>query len=533
MNRPMMLKEMASGTFDLLVIGGGITGAGVAREASLRGLRVALVEQNDFAFGTSSRSTKLIHGGLRYLKQFDFKLVREAVEERQLLLEMAPHLVKATPFVFPVYRGDEDGLLKLRAGLVFYDLFARMRAAVPHRIYKPAGLLEQEPGLRTDGLTGGAVYTDGRTNDGRLTLAVIQSAIDHGAVVANYANVTSFLYAPEGRLAGVCVEDTITGHSFEVKAARILAAAGPWADAIRRLDDPDAKPLLRLTKGVHLTVPHERLPLQNAVVMRGRDQRMMFAVPSGDYSYIGTTDTDHHGPATTARVEREDVTYILDAANRSFPAARLDENDVVSAWVGVRPLIQPEGNVNPSGVSRDYALFHSPSGLVTVGGGKLTAFRAMASKIVDGLFPSTVSRVHLTLSTAPLPGSGSQPDPSECQALATRTNAPLASVQQWGEAYGSNLGRVTEYLPELPSANPQLAWFQAMTRYAVQHEMAQRLEDVYCRRTNLLLMSDGNGRQHLEPLAAEMAALLGWSPDRTRDEIDRCRSLIQQMFMWR
>lgn len=534
MDRSYAMRRLASEPFDFLVVGGGISGAGVAREASLRGLRVALVEQSDFACGTSSRSTKLIHGGLRYLKQFDFKLVREGVEERQRLLEMAPHLVWVTPFVFPVYRGDPDSLLMLRTGLFIYDLFARMKAAVPHRLLGASALLQQEPGLRHDGLVGGAIYTDCRTDDGRLTLAVVQSAAAYGAAVANYAGVQAFLRDPSGRLVGAQLRDVLSGDTLDVRAGRILAAAGPWADEIRRLDDPNAKPLLRLTKGVHLVVPRHRLPLSNAVVMRGQDQRMMFAVPSGGYSYVGTTDTDHTDRPCEARVEPSDIDYILEAANQTFPDARLTPDDVTSAWVGLRPLIMPTKDVDPSAVSRDYALFYCPSGLVSVGGGKLTAFRAMASHIVDTLFPTTRRKTNLMASLAPLPGAdGPMPGPADWKRLASQTGASPEQIEQWSGEYGASLHLLAEQLPAMPTGDPALDWYRARARYAVRREMAQRLEDLYCRRTDLMLFSADNGRRYLQPLATEMAAMLGWSPERTEEEVARCRSLIEGMFAWR
>ncbi len=325
MDRARALRALADQTFDLLVIGGGITGAGVAREASLRGFAVALVEQADFASGTSSRSTKLIHGGLRYLKQFDFKLVAEAVRERQLLLNMAPHLVEPTRFLFPVFRGDPDSLLALRAGLTIYDLFARLQAPIPHRMLNASAVMQREPDLRRDGLLGGAVYTDSRTDDGRLTLAVIQSAHMSGATLANYVVADGFLHGSGGRASGARVTDTLGGEQFGVRAARVLCAGGPWADELRHLEDQAAPPVLHLTKGVHVAVASERLELTHAVVMRSDDaeRRMMFAIPHGSYTYLGTTDTDYGERPESARVLAGDVEYILAATNRTFPDARL------------------------------------------------------------------------------------------------------------------------------------------------------------------------------------------------------------------
>jgi glycerol-3-phosphate dehydrogenase len=536
MDRARALRALADETFDLLVIGGGITGAGVAREASLRGFAVALVEQADFASGTSSRSTKLIHGGLRYLKQFDFKLVAEAVRERQLLLNMAPQLVEPTRFLFPVFRGDPDSLLALRAGLTIYDLFARLQAPIPHRMLNASAVMQREPDLRRDGLVGGAVYTDSRTDDGRLTLAVIQSAHMSGATLANYVVADGFLHGSGGRATGARVTDTLGGEQFNVRAARVLCAGGPWADELRHLEDQAAPRVLHLTKGVHVAVASERLELTHAVVMRSDDaeRRMMFAIPHGRYTYLGTTDTDYRERPESARVLAGDVEYILAATNRTFPDARLTEIDVASTWVGLRPLVRPPRQTRPSVVSRDYQLFHDQSGVACVAGGKLTAFRAMAQHIVDQLMPGSQSDRSRYASLAPLPGADA-PLPTEqtWNELAHATGVAPAQLREWCGTYGSRVTEVAAHLPHQSSGDAGLDWHRAMTRYAVQYEAAQRLEDVYRRRTGLMLFSRDNGCAWLEPLADEMAAMLGWSAERRRDEISRTRTAIDRMFAFR
>ncbi len=535
MNRNHMLKQLGDERFDLLVIGGGITGAGVAREAALRGLRVALVEARDFAHATSSRSTKLIHGGLRYLKNLEFRLVRESVVERQRLLTMAPHLVKATPFIFPVYRGDPDPLWKLHIGLTLYDWFAGKTNPIPHKMHPAGAIREMEPGLRAEGLLGGAVYADSRTDDGRLTLEVIQSAVFHGAVAANYVRAESFLYDGAGRIMGVTVRDQLTGDTFAVQAGRVLAAAGPWADQIRALEQAGQRPVLRLTKGVHLTVPHQRLPIAHSVVMRGRDGRMMFAVPSCGCTYIGTTDTDHEGDPGAVTITRWDVEYILEAARRTFPESALSEEDIISGWAGLRPLLRPQGAKDPSATTRDYKLFHSPSGLVTVGGGKLTAFRAMAEHIVDDLFPATRSGRHLARSTAPLPGAdGPLPTEEEVREMAQKTGVHVADVQALANRYGVHLRQVAAELEALPDGDgdPAERWLRARAHYAVRHEMAVRLIDFVQRRTELMLFTPGNGGPYLERLADAMGDLLGWSEQRRAEEVAACRDEIAAVFAW-
>lgn len=478
-NRSAMLQALQDSEHDLLVIGGGITGAGVAREASLRGLSTALVERRDFACGTSSRSTKLVHGGLRYLRNFDFGLVREAVSERQRLLAMAPHLVNPMGFLFPVYKGDPDGRLKLHLGLTLYDWFAGKTVPFRHKMLDTAEVLEQEPTLKQESLRGGALYVDSTTDDSRLTLSVLRSALHYGAVAANYLEVTGI----QGDR--VELQDGLEGKRIEVRARQILNATGPWADNVRHLDDPTAPPLLRLTKGVHITVGRDRLPIRQAVTMRGPDDRVMFAVPSGEFTYIGTTDTDYTGPLDDVSADATDVAYILEAAARSFDTEPLKAGDVVSTWAGLRPLLRSEGD--PSRVSRDYHIYRSVSGLVTIAGGKLTAFRSMASHIVDELFPGTREKRNLAQSTAPLPGDDV----------------------------------------------PRESDLAARVRYAVEKEMAVRLEDFFRRRTGLMLFSKDNGRSVVDAVAEQMASLLDWSRDRVAFERDNLMHQFDLMFAWR
>jgi glycerol-3-phosphate dehydrogenase len=397
-------------------------------------------------------------------------------------------------------------------------------------------VLQRQPGLNPSGLKGGALYTDSRTDDARLTLAVLESASRHGAAVANYVEVDGFLKATNGQIVGARVRDALTGETFEIRARHVLAAAGPWADDVRRLDDDSVRPILRLTKGTHLTVRHARLPLRQAVVMRSRDRerRMMFAIPRGSFTYLGTTDTDFHGDPATANTERSDVAYILDAANGWFSGANLREDDVVSTWVGLRPLVRPtRADARPSNVSRDYQLFRSASGLVTVGGGKLTAFRAMADHIVSQLFPSSRGPAQRAVSMAVLPGAdGPLPKAEDWQLMAARTAVTPEQLHEWCALYGSNVFDVEKLLPP-GGGDPGLAWHRAMVRYGVEHEMAQRLEDVYRRRTDLMLFSSANGRQWVQALAEEMASDLGWSASRTAEEVASVTSAIDAMFAFR
>ena len=534
MNRQQLLERAANESFDLLVIGGGITGAGIAREAALGGLRVALVERADFASGTSSRSTKLIHGGLRYLRNYEFRLVREAVVERQRMLRMAPHLVHPLRFVFPVYAGDPDPLWKLKLGLMVYDGFAGPSNKIRHKMYGARRLLELEPLLRPDGLVGGGVYTDSATDDARLVIEVIQSGVQHGVAAANYVELESLLEDGRGQVSGGRVRDRVGGAQFDIRAQRVLSAAGPWADHVRRLEDPAARPLLRLTKGVHITVSRSRLPISHAVTIRGEDGRIMFAVPSYAYTYVGTTDTDYTGDPATVGIDWADVGYILRAARQNFPAASIGPEEVVGAWAGLRPLIASDAS-DPSATSRDYKLSYGPKGMVSVAGGKLTAFRAMAAHIVDELFPATRGARRRARSMAPLPGAPQQPPgPDLIAHLARELNEPAEEAERVVNRYGRAFGSVLrDYDARAKEVGPARAWRLAQVRHAVEAEMAMRLEDVLWRRTNLLLFSPDNGLTDIADLAEEMGRLRGWSPAQLAEETASAERLVRHMFAWR
>lgn len=532
--RDAILRRLADERFDLLVIGGGITGAGVAREAALRGLRVGLVERADLAFGTSSRSTKLIHGGLRYLRNRELRFVRESVRERERLMRMAPHLVRAIPFVLPVYAGDPDPLWKIRIGLALYDRFAGREKRIPRATHRAGALRAIEPLIEPGELRGGAVYGDSVTDDARLVLAVVRSAVGFGVLVATYAAVVGFELDAAGRARAAIVRDEIGGDEHSIRASTFLNATGPWADIVRHLADPGLPPILRLTKGVHVCVRRDRLPLNAALVLRALDGRLLFAVPSGAYTYVGTTDTDHHDGPDGARIERADVEYLLDAVNRRCRVRPLGPDDVVSAWVGLRPLIG-SARAEPSQVSRDYDLFSAPSGVVTVGGGKLTAFRAMAARIADRLLPRTRRRSRRADPARDLlPGAPASDLPAaQVAGLAERVGEPRDEVERTLARYGSDAAEVLLELARLEIGDANLAWWTAQLRHAVRAEMAVRLEDVLARRTSALLFTPDNGLRHAEPLATEMGRLLGWDRARVDAELARYRTIVHEMWRWR
>jgi glycerol-3-phosphate dehydrogenase len=358
----------------VLVVGGGIVGAGIARDAAMRGLSVGLVERNDFASGTSSRSSRLLHGGLRYLAQGRLRLVREAGTEKMVLARIAPHLTRPMPFVFPTYRGTEWKLWKLRIGVKLYDWLSAGRNFEPSRSMRPGEVEALLPGINPAGLTGAVRYFDAVTSDARLVIDTLRSAARHGAAVANYASLEA---AERRNDRWHCrVTDHLTGTALDVSARTLVNAAGAWADRF-----PQSRVTLRLTKGVHLVVPRERLPVPECAVMT-EGPRILFAIPWGRRTILGTTDTDYTGNPDAPGVEESDVRYVLDVVNRSFPAARLTPDDVAGTWSGLRPLIaDPSGR--PSDISRAHQVRMTEPGWFDVAGGKLTTYRLMAEQTID------------------------------------------------------------------------------------------------------------------------------------------------------
>jgi glycerol-3-phosphate dehydrogenase len=373
--RALAIEQLGDGVFDVLVVGGGIVGAGVARDAAMRGLRTALVEQHDFASGTSSRSSRLLHGGIRYLAQGRIGLVREASKEKTVLARIAPHLAQPLPFLFPTRRGTPWSRWKLSVGVKLYDLLCGLKNYGRSSTLSVGETLERLPGLSRDGLTGAVRYFDALTNDSRLVIDTLRSAARHGAVSVNYMRLATAASDAQG-IWNAMLEDAEAGRTLELRARTIVNATGPWSDRL-----PLSKTSLRLTKGVHLVVDQARFPVPEAVVMAQGD-RILFAIPWGERVILGTTDTDYRGELDNPPCDAADVAYVLDVVNATFPNAGLTTADVVSTWSGLRPLVaDPHGN--PSDISRRHEIVMSNPGWWDVTGGKLTTYRLMAQETVD------------------------------------------------------------------------------------------------------------------------------------------------------
>ena len=525
--------------FDLLIVGGGINGAGIARDAVLRGLRVAIVEQGDFGSGTSSRSSKLIHGGLRYLEQGHIGLVLESVRERERLRRLAPHLVRPQRFFVPVYEDGPVGFYKLAAGLWAYDLLAGWWSVHRHSMLRARKASEAEPALRSEGLRGAGVYWDCQTDDARLVLETMLSAAGHGAVAVSYCRVAAFEKEAD-RITGARVLDRLGGGQTVVRAKVVVNATGPWVDTMAALDAPGPA-RLRLTKGVHIIVPRARIGHRDAMVLNTvRDGRVMFIIPWGEHSLVGTTDTDHHGgPDTPPVTEPDDVAYLLETVNHYFPRAQLGPGDVVSTFAGLRPLVAPPPGTaeNPSDTSREEEILVSDSGLVSILGGKLTTYRLIAAKVVDRV--ADVLRQHgdsrhlgrSTTGKEPLVGGAT--DPAVLAEIAiSRDGHGLAPavVGHLAERYGSRLGEVLGLVGRDPKLGgpivPELPDRRAEVVSAVEHEWALTLEDVLRRRTRVALCDDTNGKVAATDVANLMAAPLGWTSEAAHAAADAYADIV-------
>jgi glycerol-3-phosphate dehydrogenase len=524
------LAQLAADPADILVIGGGITGAGVARDAAMRGLRVVLVDQNDLGSGTSSRSSRLVHGGLRYLETGDLRLVLEANRERRILLRIAPHLVWPLPFVFPLHRGDRLSLWRLNAGMWLYDLLAMFRNVRMHRMLGKRAMLEAEPMLRERGLRGGSRFYDAQCDDARLVLATARSAIHHGALVANYTAVRS-LERTAGRVVGAQVEDRLTGAGTTIRASVVVNASGPWADRIRTMEDAGATRLLQPTKGVHILVDRSRLDHREGIMFLSPiDGRVLFILPWRDLSYIGTTDTDTDESPDELQVTPDEMVYLLRSANARFPNARLGLEDVRGAWAGLRPLLANSAARSESGRSREHAIVQGSGGMITVVGGKLTTYRSMAKEVVDRAVRELRFRegrpraADTGTDEEPLPG-GETDDFAEFRARGLELGVVPESVEHLIRNYGTeaagiyNVGAVDRRL--LRRLLPPHPAIEAEVLHAVRRELAQTVEDVMVRRLHLYFEHAGRGVAAAPRVAELMGRERGWDDARIAAEAAR------------
>ena len=485
------LRDLGNTRHDLLVIGGGITGAGIARDAALRGLAVALVEAGDFGSGTSSRTSRLIHGGLRYLEQGRIRLVTESLRERALLLRLAPHLVRPIEFILPFYREDRVPRWKMRLGLTIYDLLAGTGNVRRHKTLGKRALRELEPLLRERGLTGGARYFDAQCDDARLTVAVVRAAASEGARVANYVRAVG-LIREGSRIAGARLRDELTGEETEASARLVINATGPWTDAVRRLEDPASPPILRPTKGSHVQVPQGRIGNRHAILFTSPiDRRPIFVLPWGDWTYIGSTETETSEPPGDVRPSESEVVYLLRSANALFPAAHLTTEDVAVSWAGLRPLLAGDPGTPAPEISREHRILRGPGGMLTIAGGKLTTFRAMAEEIVDRASKELGLRATRSDNRSRdelLPG-GEGGIGLALRAPGAKLGLSEATVEYLIRHYGAETQALYTLCQERPELglplHPSHPAIAAQVLFALKREFARTAEDILERRIRL------------------------------------------------
>ncbi|WP_163538045.1 glycerol-3-phosphate dehydrogenase/oxidase [Gracilibacillus sp. YIM 98692] len=536
LNRKQTLEQMES--LDMIIIGGGITGAGIALDAVLRGLKVAVIEMQDFAAGTSSRSTKLVHGGLRYLKQFEVKMVAEVGKEREIVYENGPHVTTPEWMMLPFYKEGTFGPLSTNLGLRVYDYLAGVKKSERRKMFDRQEALKREPLLKSDGLRGAGYYVEYKTDDARLTIEVMKKAVENGALALNYAKVTDLLY-DQNRVSGVKVEDQLTKEEHELRAKYVVNAAGPWVDTIREKDHSKKGKTLQLTKGIHLVFDHKRFPLEQAIYFDTPDGRMVFAIPRDGKTYVGTTDTVYQGNIAHPTMTESDRDYVLNAIDFMFPDIQITADDVESSWAGLRPLIHEEGK-DPSEISRRDEIFESHSGLISIAGGKLTGYRKMAEHVVNFVadkmirseqkvfYPSDTK--HLPLSGGDVGGSkGFVSYVDEQIENGKKLGLEQAIARQLVKRYGSNTPIVYDYYQQASKSesttNPVT---EAILRYGIEHEAVCKPVDFFIRRTGALFFDIEWVKKEKDSVISFMQEQFGWTDEQTEQHTEELDQLLYE-----
>jgi glycerol-3-phosphate dehydrogenase len=523
-NRKNIAAELKATEFDLLIIGGGITGAGIALDAASRGMKVALIEKNDFASGTSSKSTKLIHGGLRYLKQFDFWLVKEVGTERAIVHKLAPHLVIPEKMILPLIDGGTYGSWLTSFGLKVYDILAAVEGEDQRKMLDKEEALEKEPLLPKDILNGAGYYAEYRTDDARLTLEVLKTALNYNAKIINYTEATQFIYE-ENRVVGATVKDNFTNDSFNIKAKYVVNATGPWVDTLRQTNHTKTSKRLHLTKGVHLVVAQEKLPVKQAVYFDIPDGRMMFAIPRGKVTYFGTTDTNYQQDKDHVNTSLADAMYLISAVNNMFPDITISLEDVQSSWAGLRPLIHEDGK-SASELSRKDEIFVSDSELISIAGGKLTGYRKMAERIVDLVSKKYERRFETKfkeIKTDKIILSGGEfANFSEVRSYVDAIHNRIAEVdfnEKDAEYLIYNYGKQTDIIlqkfDDLMEEDQAKKLIKAEVWFCIENEMTCTPTDFFMRRTGRLFFDPNSVVLYKEFVLSEFKNYFSWNQETT------------------
>ncbi len=531
--RQAWIDELENTIYDVAVMGGGITGAGIAMQAARLGLKVLLVEKNDFASGTSSQSSKLVHGGLRYLQQYDFGLVHTALKERYFLLKNAPHIVHRLPFVLPIYQDSPDGYLKLHLGLYFYDALCGFHPIGRHHMVPKNRLEFKLPSLNQEGLKAAANYFDAQGDDCRLVLASLWTAVQHHAHILNYFEINK-INTKQGKVQSLSGRDKLSKQSYTIRARVYVNATGAWSDQVRQLaSDKAMAPRVRNTKGVHMVVPRQRLPIQEAVMIFSVvDGRTMFAIPWEEATLLGTTDDDYDQVLDDVYATKREINYLLASFNAAFKEASLTEADILSTLAGLRPLVLKK-NIHASEVSREHELFEHPANLYNMIGGKLTTYIKMADDLIKKIhkkFPQLKGAYTLP-ALAPLVGS--QGDLSELETKlrhTTKWDEPL--IQALIKRYGTQALTVAELASKNRKLNQKLTpvgdVILAEVDYGLAHEMMTSAADFIMRRTRMFYFDKQHGREQAVRVVERMAELLNWSKEEKLRQMDEVVYFCQQ-----
>jgi glycerol-3-phosphate dehydrogenase len=523
MNRSEKITELQGTHWDLLIIGGGITGAGIALDAASRGLKTALVEKNDFASGTSSKSTKLVHGGLRYLKQLEFALVSEVGRERAIVHKNAPHLVIPEKMLMPLIKGGTYGRLSSSLGLEVYDILANVRKEDRRHMLSKEETLAVEPLLNESTLLGSGYYSEYRTDDARLTIELVKAAERKGAVCLNYCEARSLLHK-DSKISGIVAMEHFFGTTLNIESTYIVNACGPWVDHIRAMNNSLTKKRLHLTKGVHIVLPHDKLPVKNSIYFDVPDGRMIFTIPRGRTTYIGTTDTEYKGDLEMVLTTTEDAQYLIDAVNSTFPGIKLSISDVESSWAGIRPLIH-QGGKSASEISRKDEIFEAPDGLISIAGGKLTGYRKMAEKTVDlvvkrfekqdGVKFGPCTTRHIPLTEDPL---WNEEEVGYYKGTVSRKLADLGLIDYYAGYLVANYGKQSDQIillmNDFKEAQPEEALIRAELKFCVENEMVCSSTDFFDRRTGRLSFDFDRVIQYKNTITDDLALYLNWTDQR-------------------
>jgi len=524
--RPELVKRLQEDHFDLIIIGGGITGAGIALDAASRGIKTVLVEKNDFASGTSSKSTKLIHGGLRYLKQVHIKMVADVGRERRIVHKLAPHLVLPEKMLLPVLKNGSMGMFSISIGLKLYDFLAGVKGDDRRKMLGKRSTLKEEPLLPSDRIKGSGLYAEYRTDDARLTIEIIKTAYQHGATCINYMEAKNFIY-DKGRVAGIECFDKFSNSSFTINGTHIINAAGPWVDEIRALNKSKKGKQLYLTKGVHLVVSKEKLPVHHSMYFEVQDGRMIFLIPRDQVTYIGTTDTPYKGDKDALNVDKEDAIYLIEAVNEMFPDVNLDLNDIESSWSGLRPLVYEEGK-SASEISRKDEIFISSTGLVSMAGGKLTGYRMMAKKVVDKIardLSRNAGKEYARCRTLKIPLNGNDfKDSREVTAYSGEISKALVAYKipdkyasYLVHNYGKQTDTILKQLDHFAENDPELKLLKSELSFCLNAEMVCEPLDFLERRTGRLYFWIGTVDKYKKEILTTFKEKFEWNDSQVKD----------------